>query len=154
MESHVPDISPALHLSPEALSQVHTWRRHFNGGEYFDAHEVLESPWLAAQEPGKTFLKGLIHAAVALLHYERGNAHGARVKYASCQRYLRPFGEVTDPVDVRSLLQDLERFFKPLLDLGPTARTLPDVSWRPVVAAPRDGRATEEGPPLTGPEGG
>ena len=61
------------------------WRNCFNSGAYFEAHETLEAAWLAADEPDRSFLKGLIHAAVALCHYQRGNGHGARAKYASCR---------------------------------------------------------------------
>jgi predicted metal-dependent hydrolase len=60
----------------------------FGAGEYFRAHEVLEGPWLRARQPEKDWLKGLIHAAVALYHHSRGNAHGARVKRATALRYL------------------------------------------------------------------
>src|SRR5947209_2652069 len=62
----------------------------FNAGRYFECHEVLEDAWRAAAEPDRTILKGLIHAAVALYQYQRGNSHGARVKTASAYRYLAP----------------------------------------------------------------
>jgi predicted metal-dependent hydrolase len=68
-----------------ALSE---WSRLFQEGRYFEAHEALEACRLAAAEPEKGWLKGLIHAAVALHHHQRGNAHGARVKSASGLRYL------------------------------------------------------------------
>ncbi|HVN88854.1 MAG TPA: DUF309 domain-containing protein [Candidatus Binataceae bacterium] len=50
----------------------------FNAGRYFESHEVLEKVWLQAEGEEKTVLQGLIQAAAALLHLERGNLVGAR----------------------------------------------------------------------------
>src|SRR5205823_11706593 len=85
-----------------------------NTGEYFEAHEVLEEPWRRAVEPARTFLKGLIHVAVSLYQYQRGNSHGARVKAASAARYLRPYLPAAAGIDVEALLAELEGFIAPL----------------------------------------
>jgi uncharacterized protein len=50
----------------------------FNAGRFFEAHEVWEELWLAAGEPEKTFLQGLIQIAAAFHHQARGNARGAQ----------------------------------------------------------------------------
>ena len=50
----------------------------FNRGEFFESHESWEAIWLAAPEPDKTFLQGIIQVAAALHHYHRGNIAGAR----------------------------------------------------------------------------
>ena len=88
-------------------------------GEYHAAHEALEGAWLRAPEPEKSFLKGLIHAAVALYHYQRGNGHGARVKYASCRRYLEPFRPRHAGLELEVFLGEMETFFRALLALPP-----------------------------------
>lgn len=49
----------------------------FNRGEFFASHETWEEIWLAAAEPDKTFLQGIIQVAAALHHYTRGNLAGA-----------------------------------------------------------------------------
>lgn len=49
----------------------------FNSGRFFEAHETWEEIWLAAPEPEKTFLQGLIQTAAAFHHYGRGNLGGA-----------------------------------------------------------------------------
>ena len=87
----------------------------FNAGEYFECHEVLEEAWLRAAEPRKTFLKGLIHAAVALHHYSRGNSHGARVKYGSATRYLAAYQPQHAGVDLCALQAQMDEFVAPLL---------------------------------------
>lgn len=56
---------------------------NFNAGRYFDAHEVWEEVWLRSTGEMKLFYQMLIQAAVALHHYERGNARGARGMYAN-----------------------------------------------------------------------
>ncbi len=50
----------------------------FNRGQFFEAHETWEEIWLAAQEPERTFLQGMIQVAAAFHHYFRGNRAGAK----------------------------------------------------------------------------
>ena len=50
--------------------------RCFHSGAFFEAHEHWETVWLAAQEPEKTFLQGLIQIAAGFHHYRRGNRAG------------------------------------------------------------------------------
>lgn len=90
--------------------------RLFNAGDYFQAHEVLEESWRTAAEPMKTFLKGLIHAAVALYQYARSNEVGARSKYESTHFYLEPYLPAFASIDVAGLLEQLDQFFGPFLD--------------------------------------
>jgi hypothetical protein len=49
----------------------------FNRREFFEAHESWEAVWLAALEPDKTFLQGIIQVAAAFHHYLRNNRAGA-----------------------------------------------------------------------------
>jgi hypothetical protein len=52
----------------------------FNGGKFWEAHEAIEGIWRAVEgEPEALVLQGLIQAAAALLHRQRGNSHGVRV---------------------------------------------------------------------------
>src|SRR5213080_5244489 len=52
----------------------------FNGGHYWLAHEALETVWRSILRDGDAgaarVWQGLIQAAAALLHRERGNRHG------------------------------------------------------------------------------
>src|SRR5229473_7091008 len=50
--------------------------RCFHSGAFFQAHEHWELVWLAAQEPEKTFLQGLIQVAASFHHFQRGNCVG------------------------------------------------------------------------------
>jgi predicted metal-dependent hydrolase len=53
----------------------------FNDGEYFACHEVWEELWKRSSGDARPALQGLIQAAVALLHAERGNRRGAMSVY-------------------------------------------------------------------------
>lgn len=63
----------------------------FNYGEFFKAHEVWEEIWLAAGEPDKTFLQGLIQLAAAFHHYSRGNRAGTQSLVAAALEKLEKF---------------------------------------------------------------
>jgi predicted metal-dependent hydrolase len=52
----------------------------FNSGDYWAAHEALETVWRSIISDGDAAAarvwQGLIQAAAALLHQQRGNSHG------------------------------------------------------------------------------
>jgi predicted metal-dependent hydrolase len=104
---------PGILDEPQRAALLHAIEL-FNRRDYFEAHEALEGAWRPIQEPARTFLKGLIHAAVALYQYQRGNSHGARVKTASARRYLEPYLPAYEGIDLQRLLDDLDRFVAPL----------------------------------------
>ena len=63
----------------------------FNCREFFAAHESWEEVWLAASEPDKTFLQGIIQVAAAFHHYLRGNPSGAQSLLAAGLSKLEHF---------------------------------------------------------------
>src|SRR3989442_10051305 len=58
-------------------------RELFNAGDYWAAHEALETVWRSIisdrDEAAARVWQGLIQAAAALLHQRRGNEHGVAV---------------------------------------------------------------------------
>lgn len=58
-------------------------RELFNAGDYWAAHEALETVWRSIKERGEAeaarVWQGFIQAAAALLHRGRGNRHGVEV---------------------------------------------------------------------------
>jgi len=93
--------------SPHFLEGI----EHFNAGRYFDAHEVWEEIWLPASGETKLFYQMLIQAAVALHHYERANARGARGLYANVISKLDRLPAVFMSID----LVDFSRQFRAAL---------------------------------------
>jgi hypothetical protein len=64
-------------------------RELFNNGEYWLAHEALETVWrsIIKEDEARVF-QGLIQAAAALLHASRGNRHGTIVVGAAALENL------------------------------------------------------------------
>jgi len=68
-------------MTPEVRrTTLQSARDLFNAGEYWLAHEALETVWRSiigdGDEAAARVWQGLIQAAAALLHQERGNRHG------------------------------------------------------------------------------
>src|SRR5881397_1435037 len=71
-------------LTPEERRAILTRAQAlFNSGEYWLAHEALETVWRSIIRDGDAgaaeVWQGLIQAAAALLHQRRGNRHGVKV---------------------------------------------------------------------------
>src|SRR3989442_15123369 len=68
-------------MSPEGGRAPLTRARElFNAGDYWAAHEALETVWRSIiSDDGAPAWQGLIQAAAALLHWQRGNRHGVAV---------------------------------------------------------------------------
>ena len=81
----------------------------FNGGQYWDAHEALERIWRSVpDEEEAKVLQGLIQAAAALLHRERGNSHGVRVVGEAALEKLAGPQHPAVEFDVQRLRGELE----------------------------------------------
>ena len=90
-------------------------RRCFHSGFFFEAHEHWEAVWLAAPEPEKTFLQGLIQVAASFHHFQRGNDAGTISLLRSALRRLDKYPEAFEGivlapfrVAIRSWLEALE----------------------------------------------
>jgi RimJ/RimL family protein N-acetyltransferase/predicted metal-dependent hydrolase len=82
---------------------LHEGLRCFHSGAFFEAHEHWESVWLAAQEPEKTFLQGLIQVAAAFHHFQRSNYAGTISLLRSALRRLDAYPEAFAGVVVAPL---------------------------------------------------
>lgn len=79
-----------------------------NGGEFFEAHEVLETAWMAATDNSRYLLRALLQTSVIYLHAQRGNYPGAKKMLLRVQEWLRPLPAICQGVDVAQLRKDLE----------------------------------------------
>lgn len=102
-------------LHPEALQGL----AFFNAGEYFEAHEALESAWRDEPGPIRELYQGILQAAVTYLHIQRGNYHGAVKVSARAQVKLRTWPDQCRSVDVAALRNDLAHVMETLARLGP-----------------------------------
>ena len=94
---------------PSALGIAVT---QFNEGQYWQCHETLEEIWMPEEYPLRLFYHGLIKAAVGLLHLERHNRLGARLKLKDAERTLAPFVPDMMGIDIAKLLADIKQRLK------------------------------------------
>lgn len=81
----------------------------FNSGSYFEAHEAWEDMWREERGPLRSFYQGLVHAAVGLLHRQRGNSIGMTSQLKKCLLRLDSYpGEVAG-IDVDRLRSDIRQ---------------------------------------------
>jgi CheY-like chemotaxis protein len=78
-----------------------------NSGEYFDAHEVLEEAWLAAEDASRYLLRALLQTSIVYLHIQRKNHPGAAKMLLRVREWLSPLPEICQGVSVSQLHTDL-----------------------------------------------
>ena len=93
--------------------------RLFNAGEFWHAHEQWEACWMIAREPEITFYQGIIQAAAALVHWQRGNPRGLRRNWEKGRPKLVALPPVMLGLDLRALIADMDRFVKTGADAPP-----------------------------------
>jgi len=96
----------------------------FNQGEYFEAHEALETAWRDDMSAVRELYQGILQVGVAYHHIQRGNRIGALKMFQRAFARLDHYPPVCRGVDVAKLKQDAGRIHRLLLDTAPehTAR--------------------------------
>ncbi|HEY6300304.1 MAG TPA: DUF309 domain-containing protein [Candidatus Binatus sp.] len=84
----------------------------FNQGRFFECHEAWEEIWKRSDGEVKLFYQGLIQAAVAILHAQRGNLEGARSLYEKASAKLDPIPHEHMGLAVGELRIELRRFIE------------------------------------------
>ena len=87
----------------------------FNAGRFFECHEAWEQAWLRSAGGDKLFYQGMIQAAVAILHAQRGNLPGSRTLWTKAIDKLGPLPPSYMGIALQELRQELERFFDAVL---------------------------------------
>ncbi len=112
----------------------------FNAEEFFAAHETWEEIWLAAPEPDKTFLQGIIQVAAAFHHYCRGNSAGTQSLLTSGLRKLAKFPADYRGLKLEALCGEARRWLEMLAsEKDPRERPLPKLDETPKCGPPRTG---------------
>ena len=109
----------------------------FNHGRFFECHEAWEEAWKRSHGAEKLFYQGLIQAAVAILHAQRGNLVGARSLYGKARAKLDTMPARHMGVALGELRAALEQFFDAALaaksanlPAPPRIRSIPKVQGR------------------------
>ncbi|MEW6128545.1 MAG: DUF309 domain-containing protein [Acidobacteriota bacterium] len=86
--------------------------RHFNGGRYFEAHEIWEEIWVRSSDEKRLFYQLLIQAAVALHHYDKNNLIGARGLYARVMDKAHRLPKIFMSMELDTFAHDFNAFFQ------------------------------------------
>lgn len=96
----------AARCAPSPPPQLLQAVAEFNQGAYFTCHETLEALWLEEQSPIRDFYKGMLQAAAALWHMQRGNNPSAVSLLTKALHYLEPFAPEYLHIDVTHLITE------------------------------------------------
>ncbi len=96
----------------------------FNAGRFFECHEAWEEVWKRSAGDEKLFYQGIIQAAVAILHAQRGNLTGAASMYAKASAKLDHLPSEHMGLALGELRDALKEFFSIALK-GETFPPLP-----------------------------
>ncbi|MGH7812807.1 MAG: DUF309 domain-containing protein [Candidatus Binataceae bacterium] len=87
----------------------------FNAGRFFECHEAWEEVWLRAEGGEKLFLQGMIQAAAAILHAQRGNLEGVRTLRDKSLEKLDRCGAACRGIALDELRDALRKYFETVL---------------------------------------
>ncbi len=100
---------------------------HFNQGDFFKAHEVLEELWQKTIGVNRDAIQGLIQLAVALHHAQHKNEKGAFYEHNLAKKKLENYPPLLFGINLQKLLSDAEIFFQQYpfqLQSPPTIQTI------------------------------
>lgn len=93
---------------------------YFDAGQYFEAHEALETAWRETPGPQRALYQGILQVGVAYYHILNGNFPGVLKMLARAQENLEPFSGPCLGIDVPQLREDARRVEQLVRALGET----------------------------------
>ncbi len=100
---HLP-FEPPEHSAPDLEEFWHFWRAE----KFWACHEALEDVWKVETDAArKQFLQGLIHGAVAVFQFRRGNFVGAARQFTRARVRLDDSLPQRDGVNVVAYLEGI-----------------------------------------------
>jgi uncharacterized protein len=88
----------------------------FNESRFFECHEAWEQVWLRSSGREKIFYQGMIQAAVAILHAQRGNLAGSRTLWTKAIDKLKPLPDEYMAIALDDFRLSLEEYFDRVLN--------------------------------------
>ena len=104
----------------------------FNGGEYFEAHEALETAWRAETRPIRELYRGILQVGVAYYHIQRGNGRGALKMLQRCRRWLAPFPDSCCGIDLATFRQDFLQVQQQLELAAENPAVISEIVFKPI----------------------
>lgn len=117
----VSETSRELQAACEQKLSLVAWRgiQAFNQGQYFEAHEALETAWREEAGAGRNLALAILQVAVAYLQIERCNYWGAVKMFQRLRQWIGPLPDRCRGVEVGVLRRQVEEAYRAVLDLGP-----------------------------------
>jgi uncharacterized protein len=97
----------------------------FNGGKFYEAHEVLEHEWHAEPGPARELYQGILQLGIGIHHARAGNAAGALIKLDAGLGRLRAFLPAVAGLDIAALVTAGEAY-RDAVRAGQPPAALPD----------------------------
>jgi uncharacterized protein len=101
-------------LDPQVIEGL----KLYNAREYFECHEVLENAWRAEKGPIREMYRGILQVAVGYYHIQRSNYVGARKMFKRCRRWLAPFPDTCQGINLAGLRRDMQAVEDAIVRLG------------------------------------
>lgn len=108
----------------------------FNAGQYFEAHEHLETAWRAEKGPIRELYRGILQVGVSYYHLQRGNLVGAHKVLQRARESLEKFSPTMCGIDIAGLLADVERVEEAMRDAQHLRQRLDAGLLRPIRFTP------------------
>jgi hypothetical protein len=108
----VEDCGGALH--PKAVEGIEL----FNAGNFFEAHEELETAWKEETNDIRDLYRGILQVAVTYLHITRGNYDGAVKVYGRSLKWMQGWNDVCRGINVQKFRNDAETVMQEVEQLG------------------------------------
>ncbi len=102
-------------LHPQARAGI----ERFNAGEFFEAHELLETAWMQDHSLGRDLYRAMLQVAVAYFQVRRGNYAGAIKMFLRLRQWINALPDRCRGVDVARLRQDAFAIYDRVLEVGP-----------------------------------
>lgn len=90
----------------------------FNQGLFYEAHDVLEKPWLGDRHgPNGAFYKGLIQFAGAFVHLQKNRLRPSAALFKLAHDNLKKYPGIHEHLDIAAVLKQIENWLR-LLESG------------------------------------
>lgn len=111
-ERTLEDCAGVLH--PKAIEGIQL----FNEGNFFEAHEELETAWKEERGSIRDLYRGILQVAVTYLHITRGNYDGAVKVYGRSLKWTQGWADVCRGIHVKKLRDDAKTIMQEVERLG------------------------------------
>jgi hypothetical protein len=121
LRQHDAEIQHALQTPCQNPMPALVWQgvQAFNAGQYYEAHEDLETAWVEENSLVRNLYQGILQVGVAYFQIQRGNYWGAVKMFLRAFQWLSAMPEVCHGIDIAQLRQDAWHVWQALESLGP-----------------------------------